>query len=259
MKEDPFSLDAKIALVTGASRGIGESIARLFATRGAHVIVSNRKLEGCQLVADSIKANGGSAEAVACHTGELDHIEAIYKHIDESHAGRIDILVNNAGTNPYFGPIADTEVSAFQKTIDVNMRGYFYMSTNAVRRMRETGGGAIVNVASVNGIKPAANQGIYSITKAAVINMSQAFVKECGEFNIRVNTLAPGLVETKFAEALHTNPELRKQVESSIPISRIAQPDEISTAALFLVSDAGSYTTASCVTVDGGLLGAGGL
>lgn len=259
MAKDIFSLKDRIALITGASRGIGEAIARIFARHGAHVIVSSRKIDDCKLVADSIIADGGTAEAYACHTGEMDHIEAIYQHIDSAHGGRIDILVNNAGTNPYFGHIVDTDIGAFQKTIDVNLRGYFFMSSQAARRMRKTGGGTIVNVASVNGIKPGVKQGIYSITKAAVINMSQAFAKECSEFNVRVNALAPGLVETKLSAALHTNPELMKKVEDSVPLSRIAQPEEIAAAALYLASDAGSYATASCFTVDGGLLAGGGL
>ncbi|MGN6383007.1 MAG: SDR family NAD(P)-dependent oxidoreductase, partial [Dyella sp.] len=178
MTTELFDLTGKIALVTGASRGIGAEIARLFAAHGAHVIVSSRKLEDCQKVVDGIVADGGQAEAIACHIGEMAQIEALYAAIDAAH-GRLDVLVNNAATNPYFGPITDTELAIFQKTVDVNIRGYFYMSSHAAKRMAKNGGGSIVNVASVNGVVPGFQQGIYSITKAAVISMTKAFAVEC--------------------------------------------------------------------------------
>ena len=170
MSTNLFDLTGKIALVTGASRGIGESIAMLLAEQGAHVIVSSRKIDGCQTVADAIINAGGSAEAFACHVGSMDDIENIFKHIQTKH-GKLDILVNNAAANPYFGDILDTDLAAYTKTVDVNIRGYFFMSVQAGRLMRENGGGAIVNTASVNAIQPGSLQGIYSITKAAVVNM----------------------------------------------------------------------------------------
>lgn len=258
MSGDEFSLHDKVAVVTGASRGIGEAIARCLAQRGAHVIVSSRKLDGCKAVADSIESDGGSAEAVVCHVGELDQIQALFAHLDESGQG-IDILVNNAATNPFYGHILDTALPAFQKTVDVNIRGYFYMSVEAARRMRESGGGAIVNVASVNGVRPGDKQGIYSITKAAVISMTQAFANECAPHGIRVNAIVPGLTETRFASALHTNEELLKKALAGIPLGRIAQPGEMAAAALYLASPASSYVTGTCLTVDGGLLSCGGL
>ena len=177
--KDLFDLTGKIALVTGASRGIGESIARLLASRGAHVIVSSRKIDACQAVADSIKADGYKASAFACHVGEMAQIDAIFEHI-KSEFGQIDILVNNAAANPYYGHILDTDLAAFDKTVEVNIRGYFFMSTAAGKMMREQGGGVILNTASVNGLVAGDKQGIYSITKAAVISMTKAFAKECG-------------------------------------------------------------------------------
>jgi NAD(P)-dependent dehydrogenase (short-subunit alcohol dehydrogenase family) len=174
---DPFDITGKVALVTGASRGIGQAIAELLASRGAQVIVSSRKTDGCQAVADAIVAAGGSAVALHCHIGEMDQIERIFSTI-ESKYGRLDILVNNAVTNPHFGPIVDTDLSSFQKTVDVNIRGYFFMSAAGAKLMARNGGGAIVNVASVNGVIPGAFQGVYSITKAAVISMTKAFAKE---------------------------------------------------------------------------------
>src|SRR5579859_4659779 len=167
-----FDLTGKIAAVTGASRGIGAEIARLLAAHGAHVIVSSRKQADCQSVVDGIVSEGGSAEALACHIGEMDQIDALFAQVEKTH-GRLDILVNNAATNPYFGHIIDTDLSVFQKTVDVNIRGYFYMSTNGARLMAKNGGGSIVNVASVNGVVPGFQQGIYSITKAAVISMTK--------------------------------------------------------------------------------------
>ncbi|WP_067516407.1 SDR family oxidoreductase [Endozoicomonas ascidiicola] len=251
--KDLFDLTGKIALVTGASRGIGESIARLLADRGAHVIVSSRKLDGCEAVCSSIRDSGGLAEAIPCHIGEMEQITALFDAIKSKH-GRLDILVNNAAANPYFGHILDTDLAAFQKTVDVNIRGYFFMSAEAGKIMREQGGGNIVNVASVNGVTPGHMQGIYSVTKAAVISMTKAFAKECAGLNIRVNALLPGLTETKFASALTGNPAIMKQALTHIPMNRSADPDEMAGTILYLVSDASSYTTGACINVDGGYL-----
>lgn len=252
MKTDLFDLDGKIALVTGASRGIGEAIARLLAQQGAHVLVSSRKAESCRAVVDAIRADGGSAEALACHVGDMDSIQAAFAVIREQH-GHLDILVNNAATNPYFGNVLDTDLAAYNKTVDVNIRGYFFMSIEAGKLMREQGGGAIVNTASVNGLQPGMGQAIYSITKAAVINMTKVFAKECAPFGIRCNAILPGLTKTKFAGALFTNEGIYKQVVSGIPMGRHAEPSEMAGAVLYLVSKAGSYTTGECLVIDGGL------
>lgn len=246
-----FDLNGKIALVTGASRGIGEEIAKLLAEQGAHVIVSSRKIDGCQAVADGIKKAGGSAEAFACHVGEMAQIEAVMQHVRDQH-GKLDILVNNAAANPYFGHILDTPVSAFDKTVDVNLRGYFYMSVEGAKIMKENGGGAIVNTASINGISPGMNQAVYSISKAAVINMTKSFAQECAQFNIRVNALLPGLTKTKFAGALFEHEDIYKTAIAQIPMHRHAEPREMAGTVLYLVSDASSYVTGECVVVDGG-------
>jgi NAD(P)-dependent dehydrogenase (short-subunit alcohol dehydrogenase family) len=248
-----FDLSGKIALVTGSSRGIGASIARLLAGQGAHVILSSRKADACEQVAKDIVADGGSAEVMACHIGEMEHIEQVFSAIRDKH-GRLDILVNNAATNPHFGPIQDTDLTAFQKTVDVNIRGYFFMCARAVQLMSTHGGGSIVNVASVNGVIPGAFQGIYSITKAAVISMTKAFAKESAASGIRVNALLPGATETKFASALTQNPVILNELLKHVPMNRVAQPDEMAGAVLFLVSPAGSYTTGACLNVDGGYL-----
>ncbi len=251
MTKNQFDLDGKIAVAGGASRGIGESIAKILGEYGAHVICSSRRIDGCEAVADSIKAAGGSAEAVACHMGRVEQIELLFQHIDNTH-GRVDVLVNNAASNPYYGHILDTPVAAFEKTLEVNMRGYFYMCVEAGKRMREQQSGSIINVASVNGITPGDKQAVYSMTKAGVINMSRAFANECGRFNMRVNTLIPGLTKTKFAQALHDDAEFLEPALMRTPLKRSAEPDELAAAALYLASDASSYTTGSTITVDGG-------
>ncbi|WP_371192922.1 SDR family oxidoreductase [Glaciecola sp. SC05] len=251
--KDLFDLSGRVAVVTGASRGIGESIARLLADKGAHVIVSSRKLEACEEVAQSIRENGGKASAFACHVGEMEQISALFEHI-KSEFGKIDILVNNAAANPYFGHILDTDLAAYSKTVDVNIRGYFFMSTEAGKMMREQGSGVILNTASVNGVTPGDMQGIYSVTKAAVISMTKAFAKECGRHNIRVNALLPGLTDTKFASALTTNDHILKTALKQIPLGRVAHPDEMAGTVLYLVSDASSFTTGACVIVDGGMI-----
>jgi NAD(P)-dependent dehydrogenase (short-subunit alcohol dehydrogenase family) len=249
----PFDLTGKIAIVTGASRGIGAEIAKLLAQHGAHVIVSSRKQADCQAVVDAIVADGGSAEAIACHIGEMEQIASLYEQVESRH-GRLNILVNNAATNPFFGHILDTDPSVFQKTVDVNIRGYFYMSTHGARMMAKNGGGSIVNVASVNGVVPGFQQAIYSITKAAVISMTRAFAVECAEQGVRCNALLPGLTDTKFASVLVNTPAILKQALAHVPMRRVAQPSEMAGAALYLLSDAASYTTGAVLNVDGGYL-----
>ncbi|UFH51450.1 SDR family oxidoreductase [Pseudomonas sp. KNUC1026] len=253
MPSSLFDLSGKIALVTGASRGIGEAIAHLLAQHGAEVIVASRKAPACEAVVQRIRENGGKAHALACHMGELEQIDAAFAHIRERF-GRLDILVNNAATNPQFGHVLDTTVEAFQKTVDVNLRGYFFACVAAGKLMREHGGGSIINVASVNGVQPAPMQGVYSITKAAVINMTQVFAKECAALGIRCNALLPGLTDTQFASALTQNPQVLEQWLPRIPLGRMARPEEMAGAVLYLASDAASYTTGTALEVDGGLL-----
>ncbi len=252
MPSDLFDLSGKIALVSGASRGIGEAIARLLAQHGAHVIVSSRKIDDCSAVAGAICEAGGSAEAFACHVGNLEDITRLFEHIRSAH-GRLDICVNNAATNPYFGHVLDTDLGAYNKTVDVNIRGYFFMSIEAGKLMREQGSGAIVNTASVNALQPGPMQGIYSITKAAVVNMTKVFAKECGGLGIRCNALLPGLTKTKFAGALFDNDDIYKIAVQGIPMGRHAEPEEMAGTVLYLVSDAGSYTNGECIVVDGGM------
>lgn len=253
MSDALFDLSGKVALVSGASRGIGEQIARLLAAHGAHVVLTSRRLDACEVVANEIRAAGGKATAIAAHIGETAAIDALFAELDA--LGLVPaVLVNNAAANPYFGPMLDMGLDAFAKTADVNIRGYWYMSVLAGRRMRDAGGGSIINIASVNGVRPAPNQGVYSFSKSAIIGMTQAFAKELATHQIRVNAVLPGLTETKFASAITQNPGIMKMVMPLIPMGRVAQPEEIAPAVLFLASPASSYVTGTCLTVDGGML-----
>ncbi len=250
---DCFSLEGKTALVTGASRGIGEAIARLLASRGARMILTSRKIEGLRGVEEEIRRAGGEVESLACHAGDMAQIEALFEEI-RKRGHRLDILVNNAGTNPFFGDVLNADEKAWDKTFDVNLKGYFFMSQHAAKLMQKGGGGAIVNVASVNGVRPAPFQGIYSITKAGIIAMTKSFAKELAPYHIRVNALLPGLTDTKFTAVLTQNPEIMNMVLPTIPMGRFAKPQEMAGAVLYLVSEAASYTTGICLTVDGGML-----
>jgi NAD(P)-dependent dehydrogenase (short-subunit alcohol dehydrogenase family) len=243
-------LKDKVIVITGASRGIGEAIARAAVNEGAKVVLASRKQADLDKVAAEL---GPAAIAVACHTGKAADVDAMFAKAIETF-GRVDGVVNNAATNPYFGPMIDTPDAAIDKTIEVNVRGYLYVARAFVRHVRTRGdGGSIVNIASVAGIRAAPMQGIYGATKAAVISMTQTLAFELGSSKIRVNAIAPGLVETKFASALINNPMIRDQVVNRTPLGRHAQPVELAGAATYLLSDAASFTTGTVIVVDGGM------
>jgi NAD(P)-dependent dehydrogenase (short-subunit alcohol dehydrogenase family) len=244
-------LKDKVIVITGASRGIGEAIARACIEGGAKVALASRKQADLDRVVSTLPAE--RAIAIACHTGKAEEVDAMMARAVE-HFGRVDGIVNNAATNPYFGPLIDTPDAAIDKTIEVNVRGYLYVARAFVRHARaRTGGGSIVNLASVAGLRAAPMQGIYGMTKAAVISFTQTLAFELGSAQIRVNAIAPGLVETKFAAAIVANPMLRDHVVNRTPLARHAQPAELAGAAVYLLSDAASFTTGSVMVVDGGL------
>jgi len=249
-----FSLNDRVAVVTGASRGIGEAIARGLAEQGATVVISSRKQAGLDKVAASIEADGGQALPIACHAGTPDQIKSLFEQV-EKQLGRLDVLVNNAATNPFFGPAIEISEGAFDKTVEVNLKGYFVMIQNAAPLMRKTGGGSIVNIASVAGLRPGPNEMTYAITKSGVISMTKGFSRELGQYGIRVNAIAPGVVETHFASVLVDTEEKRKTIAARTPVGRHGQPNEIAGAAVYFASDASSYTSGATLVIDGGSTG----
>ena len=247
-------LKDKVIVITGASRGIGEAIARACIAAGAKVALASRKQADLDRVAASLPPE--RAIAVACHTGKPEDVDAMFAKAIERF-GRVDGLVNNAATNPYFGPLIDTPDAAIDKTFEVNVKGYLYCARALVKHARtRSGGAAIVNIASIAGIRAAVMQGIYGATKAAVISMTQTLASELGGSGIRVNAIAPGLVETRFASALVNNPAILERVVSRTPLGRHAQPPELAGAAVYLLSDAASFTTGTTLVVDGGVTSA---
>lgn len=253
VKKEIFDLNGKVAIVTGASKGIGEAIARLYALYGAKVVVSSRKQEAVEHVVDLIKAEKGEATAVAANTGELLDLEHLVKQT-ESLYGRIDIIVNNAATNPVFGNVENTDSAAFDKIMNVNVKGCFELSKKALPLMKKNGGGSIINISSVGGITPEPGLGIYSVSKAALIMLTKVMAKEWGRHGIRANVVCPGLIKTKFSEALWKNEQVSDHLVKSQPISRIGIPEEIAGLCLFLASEASSYCTGGIYTADGGLV-----
>ncbi len=247
-----FSLQDKVAIVTGGSRGIGEAIARAYAKAGAKVVVASRKIEGVTAVAESIKADGGTALAVAAHMGSLDAIKALVAQTVDAFGG-IDILVNNAATNPHFGPLLTADDSVWEKILDVNLRGYFRMIREVVPSMTARGGGKIINMASIAGLMPMAGIALYGISKAAIIMMTRSLAAELGTSNIQVNAIAPGIIKTKFSELIWGNASLGSFVVDRTPAHRIGTVDEVISTALLLAGQGSSFITGQVMVIDGGL------
>jgi len=245
-----FSLDGRVALVTGGSRGIGRAIALTLANAGANVAISARKIPDLEKVAEEIKAKGRKSLAVASHVAKAEESKSLVERVT-AEFGRIDILVNNAGTNPYYGPILDAEEWAWDVNVNVNLKGPFLLSQMVARVMREHGGGSIINMASTAGVRPS-GLSIYSVTKAGLIMLTQVLAKEWGQYQIRVNAIAPGIVETRLSEALWKEPAVGQAAARSTSLGRLGVPDDIAGAALFLASDASSYVTGTTLLVDGG-------
>lgn len=246
-------LEDKVAIVTGASRGIGAAIAERYAAAGAKVVVASRKQDGVDAVAARINEAGGVAIGIAAHTGQPEAIEALVSQAVERF-GQVDVLVNNAATNPYFGPMIGAEWPAWDKTFDVNVKGYFSAARAVAQHlMARDAPGSIINVTSILGQRAARFQGIYGMTKAAVISMTQTLAVEWGPSKIRVNAIAPGFIETRFSAALTGNDEIKNSIVGRTPLGRIGAPDDLTGLALFLASDDAGFVTGATYTADGGL------
>jgi NAD(P)-dependent dehydrogenase (short-subunit alcohol dehydrogenase family) len=254
MSSSEITLKGKVVVITGASRGIGEAIARASARAGAAVVLAARKQPDLDRVAAAIREEGGRALPVACHAARADELTALFQRA-EAELGPVDCLVNNAATNPFFGPTVDCPEAAFDKTLETNLKGYWLASRCLVHALRARGGarGAIVNLASVAGLRASPMQGVYGMSKAAIISMTQTLAVELATSGVRVNAIAPGFVETRFAAAITQNPTLREMVIKRTPMARVAEPDEIAGAAVYLLSDAASYTTGHTLVTDGGM------
>jgi len=248
-----FSLKDKIAVITGGSRGIGLAIAKGFAESGAQVVISSRKMADLEKAAREIEAKGGKAMAIAAHTGKKEDVDRLMNETVKAF-GRIDILVNNAGTNPYFGTLMEIPLEAWDKVMEVNLRGYFLCARKAAESMMARKKGNILNISSQAGLRYGPGMGAYSISKAAVIMLTRALARELGPHGIRVNALAPGVIETKFSEALWKNPQIREIAEKTSCLNRIGQTEEIVGAAIYFASDASSYVTGETLPISGGTL-----
>ncbi|MFN2465535.1 MAG: SDR family NAD(P)-dependent oxidoreductase [Candidatus Dormibacteria bacterium] len=253
MEQDIFRLDRKVAVITGGSRGIGRSIAEEFARRGARVVITARKQEELEETAKAISAEGGDATAIAAHAAKEETIDALVDQVMSKH-GRIDILVNNAATNVAFAQLSDLEVSAWDKTIETNLRGPFILSKKVVNGWMKEHGGNIINICSIAGFRGDPNMGAYSVSKAALVMLTKVQARELGAYGIRVNGIAPAVIKTKFSKILYETEEIRRHAEAGAALGRVGEWNEVAGTAVYLASDASSYVTGSIALVDGGTL-----
>jgi len=251
MYKEMFSLEGKVAIITGASRGIGQAIAEGFSEMGAKVVLASRKAEALEQVRQGIVERGGDALVIPTHMGDMEAVRNLVQGTLE-HYGTVDILVNNAATNPVFGPTSEVEEPAYDKIMDVNVKGMFFLTKEVGKVLCEKGSGSVINISSEAGITPTPMLGVYSISKAAVNMLTKVFAQEWGPKGVRVNAIAPGLVKTHFSQALWGNEAILKAALATIPMGRIAEPKEIVGMAIYLASEASSYVTGQIFLVDGG-------
>lgn len=251
MEKKLFDLEGKVAVITGSSKGIGLSMADLLGRHGARVVISSRKEGAIQQVVDQLVDDGIDAIAIAANTGKQDELESL---VDKtvSHYGGIDIVINNAATNPVFGPFEQVDHLAYEKIMDVNLKGPMELCKLCLPSMKSRGGGSIINISSVEGLTPGNGLGMYSISKAALIMFTKVIANEWAKYNVRGNVICPGLIKTKFSEALTSNEQVMKLALAKIPMRRAGEPDEMAGLALFLASDASSYCTGGVFMADGG-------
>ncbi|HAD85831.1 MAG TPA: short-chain dehydrogenase [Rhodospirillaceae bacterium] len=255
-----FDLTGKVALITGSSRGIGKAIAEAYARQGARVVISSRKLDACQAVADAINADNadgpGEAMAVACNVSDTDQLKSLVDTVLAAW-GKIDTLVCNAAVNPAYGPMAEIDDGAWEKTLQVNVTNVLKLCNLVLPGMAERRDGSVVLISSVGGLKGSVNLGAYAISKAADMQLARNLAVEWGPHNIRANAIAPGLVKTDFARALWEDPEARARAEAAYPLGRLGDPEDITGMAVLLAADEGSFITGQTMVVDGGGVAAG--
>lgn len=249
---DLFSLDGKVAVITGSTRGIGLAIAQAMVDAGARVVISSRKADACEEVAEALRRRGGEAEAVACNISEPDDLENLVARA-RARFGRIDILVPNAASNPVYGPMAQADDAAFDKIMGNNVRSTLALANMVLPEMAGRGDGAIVIVSSIAGLRGSRNLGLYAISKAADFQLARNLAVEWSGRGIRVNCIAPGLIRTDFARALWDDERNRKLVERLTPAGRIGEPEDIAGIAVFLASPAARFVTGQTVVADGGV------
>ncbi len=247
----PFRLDGQVALITGSSRGIGKAIAQQLARAGAKVVISSRKLDACEAVRDEIKAEGHEAIAVACNVGKREELEALVARTLDTW-GRIDVLVANAAVNPHYGPLATISEDAWNKVLGSNLTATLHLANRVLPQMAERGKGSMILLSSVSAFLGTALLGAYAVSKAAEAQLARNLAVEWGRKGIRVNAIAPGVIETDFAKALWENPEARRMIENGNCIGRLGQPEDVAGLAVFLASDAASFITGQTLLVDGG-------
>lgn len=253
-----FDLKDQVAIVTGGSRGIGRAIALAFAEAGAKVVVASRKQEGVDAVAAEIESQGGTALAVATHVGKEETISSLVERTVEVF-GKVDILVNNAATNPHFGPILTATAALWDKILEVNLRGAFFLCQQVAPLMKEQGGGVIINMVSTTGITPSPGLGIYSVSKAGLIILTKVLANELGPSNIRVNAIAPGVIKTRFSRALWESETIAQAVHDRTPLGRFGNPEDIVGAALYLASPLSDFVNGEVLIIDGGMSVVGGM
>ena len=247
-----LDLNNKTVIVSGGSKGIGKAIAMKLAQAGANVVICSRKKENLDSAVNEAESNGLTLIPIECNTSNNESIQSVVDHTLEKFNG-VDILVNNAAANPYYGPILNSEDSHWDKIFDVNVKGYFNFAKACSKTMIANNSGKIINVASIAAKTPLEGLGVYNISKAAVVMLTKVLAKELGEYNINVNTLAPGLIKTDFSKALWENEETHNKIVKSIPQGKMGSPDDISGMALYLASEASDFVTGSIFTVDGGI------
>ncbi len=248
-----LTLANKVVIITGASKGIGKAIAFAMGKAGAKVVISSRKQEALDKVVSEFAEAGVVAFAKAANVGHAEDRKALVESTI-NHFGKVDILVNNAATNPVFGPIENTDESAFDHILNVNLKAPFELSKLVLESMAKSGKGSIIHISSVEGVRPGAHMGMYSVSKSALLMLTRVQANEWGQKGIRVNAIAPGLIQTKFSQALWDNEKVMKYALRQIPLGRMAQPEEVAGLALFLASDMAAYITGSTFMVDGGYL-----